>query len=153
LPVSCAESARNPGVADFAPGKLRKTAARKNPFTRGGQAMPFGDRTGPRGLGPMTGKGLGWCAGAQPGDRFGGYQGRAGALGWGLGRGRRHGFHGMGAPGRGWAGRGWSGASGYAPGPAQSELEYLREYTKGLEEALNATKARMAEIEKASSTE
>jgi hypothetical protein len=25
--------------------------------------MPFGDGTGPRGLGPMTGKGAGFCAG------------------------------------------------------------------------------------------
>jgi hypothetical protein len=30
--------------------------------------MPFGDRTGPRGMGPMTGRGVGFCAGfGQPG--------------------------------------------------------------------------------------
>ncbi len=23
--------------------------------------MPQGDRTGPRGMGPMTGRGMGWC--------------------------------------------------------------------------------------------
>jgi hypothetical protein len=31
----------------------------------------------------------------------------------------------------------------------QDELNYLRDYTQGLEEALNATRMRMAEIEKA----
>ena len=30
--------------------------------------MPFGDGTGPRGIGPMTGRGTGYCAGSgQPG--------------------------------------------------------------------------------------
>lgn len=30
--------------------------------------MPFGDGTGPRGMGPMTGRGAGYCAGfARPG--------------------------------------------------------------------------------------
>jgi len=30
--------------------------------------MPFGDGTGPRGMGPMTGRGAGYCAGfGQPG--------------------------------------------------------------------------------------
>jgi len=30
--------------------------------------MPFGDGTGPRGMGPMTGRGVGYCAGfVQPG--------------------------------------------------------------------------------------
>jgi len=30
--------------------------------------MPFGDGTGPRGMGPMTGRGTGYCAGfSQPG--------------------------------------------------------------------------------------
>lgn len=54
--------------------------------------MPGGDRTGPMGMGPMTGRGLGYCAGfGVPGTMQGGFWG-----GWGRGRGR--------APGRG---RGW----------------------------------------------
>ncbi|OQA47148.1 MAG: hypothetical protein BWY52_00335 [Chloroflexi bacterium ADurb.Bin325] len=50
--------------------------------------MPRGDRTGPLGAGPMTGRGAGWCAGydrpgyaqAAPGFGRGGY--RAGGRGW-----------------------------------------------------------------------
>jgi len=45
--------------------------------------MPFGDGTGPRGLGPMTGRGAGYCAGL----------GRAGFANP--------------VPGRGWVGPGW----------------------------------------------
>lgn len=50
--------------------------------------MPRGDRTGPRGSGPMTGRGMGYCAGypgldyMYPGPGFGYGGGR------GLGRGR-----------------------------------------------------------------
>jgi hypothetical protein len=51
--------------------------------------MPFGDRTGPEGLGPMTGRGAGFCAGSGvPGSMnpafgrgFGG-RGRGGGRGW-----------------------------------------------------------------------
>jgi hypothetical protein len=33
--------------------------------------MPFGNGTGPAGMGPMTGRGLGYCAGySVPGYRF-----------------------------------------------------------------------------------
>ncbi|MGB4046967.1 MAG: DUF5320 domain-containing protein, partial [Kiritimatiellia bacterium] len=40
--------------------------------------MPRGDRTGPQGAGPMTGRGAGTCAGAAtPGYAGGGY-GRGG---------------------------------------------------------------------------
>lgn len=58
--------------------------------------MPGGDRTGPMGAGPMTGRGLGYCVGYGAS----GFSHRGG--GWGLGgrgRGRgggwRCGFHGM----------------------------------------------------------
>ena len=59
--------------------------------------MPGGDRTGPVGAGPMTGRGAGFCAGYDvpgymnntPGRGFGG------GRGWGMGRGFRGG-------GRGW---------------------------------------------------
>ena len=60
--------------------------------------MPFGDGTGPRGMGPMTGRRAGYCAGSgRPGFAnpvpgrgwFGvGWAGR----GRGLGRGRGRGF-------------------------------------------------------------
>jgi len=53
--------------------------------------MPFGDGTGPRGMGPMTGRGAGYCAGFSapgfanpiPGRRW---------LGLGFGRGRSYGY-------------------------------------------------------------
>ncbi len=69
--------------------------------------MPGGDRTGPLGLGPRTGRGLGYCSGYnRPG-----FMTRA--FGW-LGFGRFGGFgrggrgRGMGRAGRGMGrGRGW----------------------------------------------
>ncbi len=59
--------------------------------------MPAGDRTGPGGFGPMTGRGLGYCAGYSapgymyPGGRGFGY-GRAYGYGRGLGFGRGYGY-------------------------------------------------------------
>ena len=107
--------------------------------------MPWGDRTGPAGLGPMTGRGLGYCSGYnQPGYTTSGF-------GWGRGRGR--GF------GRGW-GRGW-GMYGYPYGAAYpyppyapvqpsslkeekemllEELKTLKEETKAIEEQLKSLK-------------
>ena len=65
--------------------------------------MPGGDRTGPRGLGPMTGRGAGYCGGYERpgftnpapgyGMRFGGRFG-----GWGGGRGWRHWYYATGLP-------------------------------------------------------
>ena len=56
--------------------------------------MPRGDRTGPAGLGPMTGRGMGYCAGydapgcANPcfGRGFGRSSGRGAGRGFGGGR-------------------------------------------------------------------
>lgn len=64
--------------------------------------MPTGDRTGPMGQGPMTGRAVGYCAGYDaPGYAYG-------APGWGRGLGFRWGR------GRGWGFRhGWH----YAPPP------------------------------------
>jgi len=71
--------------------------------------MPGGDGTGPGGMGPMTGRAAGYCAGYSvpgftnpiPGRGF-----RGGGGGWGFGRGRGWGRgFGMGLP-----------ASGMAPG-------------------------------------
>lgn len=67
--------------------------------------MPGGDRTGPLGAGPMTGRGAGWCAGyAAPGFTNPGF---------GPGRGRRRGFAGGGGFGRG---GGFGGGRGFAGG-------------------------------------
>ncbi|MFW9879847.1 MAG: DUF5320 domain-containing protein [Candidatus Thorarchaeota archaeon] len=63
--------------------------------------MPGGDRTGPGGLGSMTGRGLGYCAGYDmPGYTKGPGMGRAWGRGRGMGYGRGIGY------GRDW-GRGY----------------------------------------------
>jgi len=67
--------------------------------------MPYGDRTGPRGLGPRTGRGLGNCP---PGETA--YPdtqplgtGRGAGRGFGIGAGRSVGR----GIGRGWRWAGW----------------------------------------------
>lgn len=57
--------------------------------------MPHGDRRGPMGMGPMTGRGRGFCAGGagfwrDSGDFNRGWMGRG--PGFGRGRGQRGGF-------------------------------------------------------------
>lgn len=54
--------------------------------------MPRGDKTGPEGAGPMTGRGSGYCAGYS----VPGYANPTGGCGRGWGRGRGRGY------GRGW---------------------------------------------------
>jgi len=55
--------------------------------------MPGGDRTGPSGLGSMTGRGLGYCAGYDmPGYTRGPGMGRAWGRGRGMGYGRGIGY-------------------------------------------------------------
>jgi hypothetical protein len=110
--------------------------------------MPGGDRTGPSGFGPMTGRGRGWCGGFRPAGWLAEGYGRAGAFGFGCGRGRWHGQYAAGPPGRfRGGGKGWRAAPGFPRGTAQEELAYLREYLASLEDELNAVKARMAELE------
>ena len=88
--------------------------------------MPRGDRTGPRGLGPRTGLGLGRCGGGQsPGY---------GARGRGLGLGMRNRW-GWGGGGRGRRfGQGWDEALPAQPPPAPGpDLEPdLRREVRGL---------------------
>lgn len=80
--------------------------------------MPRGDRTGPWGFGPMTGRGMGYCAGypypgfMNPGPGFGF------GPGFGMGRGLGRGF----GRGRGWR-RGGFGFGGY-PYPPMSPYSH-----------------------------
>ncbi len=53
--------------------------------------MPGGDRTGPRGLGPMTGRAAGLCAGAGVPGSMNPQPGRGFGKGRGFGGGRRRG--------------------------------------------------------------
>ena len=56
--------------------------------------MPYGDRTGPNGFGPRTGRGLGYCTGNDtPGYLVGGRRGYGRGYGRGRGRGFGRGFN------------------------------------------------------------
>lgn len=107
--------------------------------------MPRGDGTGPMGMGSMTGRGAGFCAGAAaPGFT---------SAGFGFGRGRGRGFGRMYNPG-------WQ--AGYVPygyrppvapaapaaGPyGVDEKETLQRQAQFLEEQLNEIKDRLSKLE------
>ena len=119
--------------------------------------MPRGDGTGPMGLGPMTGRGAGYCAGYPvPGfmnPAAGGWGrgfGRGMGRGWGRGMGWRRGFAGWGAPGF----VPYGAAAFAAPtATAKEEAQVLRDQAAGMREALEQINARLAEIEKAGKTD
>jgi len=110
--------------------------------------MPGGDRTGPMGMGPRTGRGLGHCTGsATPGYAVGGGRGRG--MGWGGGRGRGW-RRGGGGGGFGFHG-GW-GPGYYAGGPVQGmtpgeELSSLRGQAEALGGELKAIQDRISALE------
>ncbi len=122
--------------------------------------MPRGDRTGPSGYGPMTGRAAGFCAGYSiPGyANFGVGRGipgpgqAAGFPAYGVGRGG----------GRGYRNRyyatglyGWQRDMAFqAPPPyaapqisPQDEVQALREQLKYMEDGIKATQQRISEIE------
>jgi hypothetical protein len=119
--------------------------------------MPRGDGTGPMGMGPMTGRAAGYCAGFPvPGfmNPMPGY----GVWGGGRGRGWRRWYRATGMPG-------WMRASyglpawgmgfvppyaGYAPPSmtAEQELEMLNQQAKALSEQLEEIKQRIGELSK-----
>lgn len=116
--------------------------------------MPGGDRTGPLGQGPLTGRGAGFCRGADvPGFANAGY-GRGFGFGRGGGRGWRHQYYATGLPG--WA----RGGHGYQPQPgvwqplstartnARDELKMLRSEARSCEETLQNINERIEELEK-----
>jgi hypothetical protein len=113
--------------------------------------MPRGDRTGPMGHGPRTGRGAGYCSGYDVPGYANPITGRGG--GWwhgfrrGGGRGFRHGYYATGVPG--WARYSvpaWQAAGPY-PAPAPDEGTALREQAEYLTEALEEVRARLAELE------
>ena len=112
--------------------------------------MPGGDGTGPNGMGPMTGRAAGFCAG----NAVPGFQNPA--RGWGFfGRGRGGG--GRGRRNRYWATglTGWQRAAWGAPpvvpmAPAvdrDKELQALKGQAEYLENALNEIRQRMENLE------
>lgn len=106
--------------------------------------MPGGDRTGPIGTGPMTGRRAGYCSGydrpgfASPGMglgmRFGGRFGGQGRwFGW------RHRFYASGHPY--WA------RAGYTPQAPDQELAFLKDEAERLRRELGAINQRIEELE------
>jgi len=125
--------------------------------------MPGGDGTGPGGMGPMTGRAAGFCAGYS----VPGYMNPVGGRGyWGWGRGFRGGgrgwrnwYYATGLPGWARAGYGMPAFGGavnpYAYGGApftpavapQQELDSLKGQAEYLEDALDGIKKRIEELE------
>ena len=115
--------------------------------------MPRGDRTGPAGWGPMTGRGMGYCAGydapgyAGPASGFGRGMGR----GWwgGGGRGWRHRYYATGLPR--WARYDHPPAWAYGPyRPAmteEQEVELLKDQADALRREMEVITKRLEELE------
>ncbi|MGC9349886.1 MAG: DUF5320 domain-containing protein [Anaerolineae bacterium] len=109
--------------------------------------MPRGDRTGPMGAGPMTGRGLGYCAGnPAPGYAYGGPgMGWGRGMGWGGGRGWRHGYRATGLPFWARYDPGVWGPVGARP-TREEEVSYLQDQAQALQEQLNAIQGRIDEL-------
>lgn len=121
--------------------------------------MPRGDGTGPMGMGPMTGRAAGYCAGYPVPGFMNPWGGRGMGMAWGRGGG-----FGMGmAWRRGWGGRffgrrfaayqpapwagwGYPGPFGAAP-TREQELEMLREQADWLKEQMEGVSERIKELE------
>ncbi|MEW6525335.1 MAG: DUF5320 domain-containing protein [Spirochaetota bacterium] len=110
--------------------------------------MPCGDRTGPYGAGPMTGRGAGFCAGyGMPG--YANPTGRSGAFCFnrgfgGRGRGFRHWFYATGLPG-------WMRFGNNAPYYQYSkddEKSFLKKQVEFLSKTIEDLNKRLAELEK-----
>ncbi|MGC8977399.1 MAG: DUF5320 domain-containing protein [Candidatus Ratteibacteria bacterium] len=122
--------------------------------------MPFGDGTGPLGLGPMTGRAAGYCAGFP----VPGYLNPIPGWGWwgrgwfGRGRGWRHWYWATGLPGwvRAWYGYPafgmWPILSAYNPTPKE-EMELLKEQAEILKKQLEDVQNRISTLEKAQENE
>ncbi len=119
--------------------------------------MPRGDRTGPAGMGPMTGRAAGYCAGyGMPGHANPAF-GRG--FGVGFGRGRGAWGRGFGGGGRGWRNMfyatgapGWMRYGGYAApvGDLEPEVEKqaLRNQADAMQGELDSIRKRLEELEK-----
>jgi hypothetical protein len=118
--------------------------------------MPGGDRTGPAGFGPMSGRGAGFCAGYP----VAGFMNPAWGRGWGRGFGgggggwrHRRWYYATGVPG--WQ-RPWVAEPNSAPpfpapfAPAisrEQELEALKNQAKYFEQAMEELRGRIRELE------
>jgi uncharacterized protein DUF5320 len=123
-----------------------------NSFLERSMKMPGGDGTGPMGMGAMTGRAAGYCAGyAAPG--FADSMGGRGRGFWGAGRGRGGGRgrgFGVGAGRFGWApmAAGYPGYGGFAPGAPtrEQELDVLKQQAGHFQGALEDITNRIEEL-------
>ena len=123
--------------------------------------MPGGDRTGPMGMGAMTGRAAGWCAGSSmpgfstsPSRRWGGVgfgRGRGGGIGFGGSRrGRRNMFYATGLPGymrRGDYAADYGYPGVYQQPDPQMERQMLKDQAEALQAELDMIKKRLSEVE------
>ena len=116
--------------------------------------MPGGDRRGPSGYGPMTGRGMGFCAGNDRGGFGNNYQGRGFARGgggfargnfggFGSGRGFRNRFFNA-APVAPYGEMDYRGAYELTP---DREMDMLRSEAKAIEGELGLIQSRLKELE------
>ncbi len=119
--------------------------------------MPGGDRTGPGGMGSMTGRAAGYCAGSS----MPGFTNPADGRGLGFGRGLRRGFRGGRGAGYGVAPYGAPYGYGALPIPyetmtrvpygvaptSQQELDALKGQAEYFEDALGGIRKRIEELE------
>jgi len=104
--------------------------------------MPFGDRRGPQGMGPRTGRGLGYCSGNTMPGYMNNWGKRGGGFGW-LGGGFQRGF--------GRRGGGWGYGASYAPFPysqdPETRVSALRAQADELKAALDNIKRELESID------
>ena len=120
--------------------------------------MPRGDRSGPMGMGPRTGRAAGYCAGyptagyANPLPGRGAYGGGGGRGG----RGHRNWYYATGLTGWQRAAQGWHPAQSAAPGfypnfytqmAPQEEAKMIRSQIEQLERNIEAARERLDELE------
>ena len=125
--------------------------------------MPGGDGMGPGGMGPMTGRAAGYCAGYPVPGYMNTVPGRGYGFGYGGGWGRRNQFYATGLTGWQRAGYGyqaWGGYGGgvpsygipynapYAQPTKEQELDMLKGQSEYLEDALSGVTKRIQELEK-----
>ena len=107
--------------------------------------MPAGDRTGPMGQGPVTGRRFGYCTGYDS-------PGFTKSPGGGMGRGSGFGFgQGAGYGRRMMRGRGWGNYQGYPrmqPMNKEDEIRLLKSEAEVLKSSQKDIEKRLADLEK-----
>lgn len=110
--------------------------------------MPYGDGTGPIGLGSMSGRDAGYCAGfSVPGYANPiagrGFFGRGRGMGYGRGRGHRNRFYATGLPF--WARNSYPATKSFSN---EEEINLLKNEAKYMQYEMNAINERIQELEK-----